>query len=44
MSFNGFAIVSVKANDYRIHFWYISQDEAIKVLRNADLTKKSRIL
>ena len=27
MSFNGVAIVSDKANDYRIQFWYISKDE-----------------
>ena len=33
MSFIDVAIVSVKENDYRIHFWYISKDEAIKLLK-----------
>lgn len=28
MSFN-VAIVSVKENEYRIHFWYMDKDEAI---------------
>ena len=31
MSFNDVAIVSVKRNDYRIHFWYISKDKAINL-------------
>ena len=42
MSFTDIAIVSVKANDYRIHFWYMSKDEAINLLRNTDFTEKSR--
>ena len=40
MSFNNAAIVSVKWNDYRIHFLYRSKDEIINLLRNADLTEK----
>ena len=27
MNFNDVAIVSVKGNNFRIHFWYISKDE-----------------
>ena len=42
MSFNDFAVVFVKGNDYRIHFLYMSKDEAINLLRNVDLTEKSR--
>ena len=38
------AIVPVKENDYRIHFWYMSKDEPINLLRNADLTEKNRML
>ena len=30
MNFN-VAIVSVKGNDYKIHFWYMSKDEAINL-------------
>ena len=41
ISFNDVAIISVKWIDYRIHFWYISKDEAINVLRSANLTEKS---
>ena len=44
MSFNDVAIVSVKGNDYRIHFWYASRDEAIKLLKNVDLTEISGML
>ena len=29
MSFNDVAIVSIKGNDYRIHFWYMSKNDAI---------------
>ena len=38
---NDVAIVSVKKYDYRIHFWYMSKDEAINlILKNADSPKK----
>ena len=40
MSFNEVAIVFVKGNHYRIHFWYMSKDKAINLLTNADLSKK----
>ena len=30
MSSNDVAIVFVKENAYRIHFWYMSKDDAIK--------------
>ena len=44
MNFNNVAIHAVKGNDYRIHFLYMSKDEAINLLRNVDLTEKSRKL
>ena len=40
MSFNDVAIVNVKRNDYRIHFFYMSKDEVRNLLRNPDLTEK----
>ena len=43
MSFNEFAIVSVKGNDHRIHFWYMNRDEAINLL-NTNLKGKSTAL
>ena len=44
MSFNDAAMVSVRGNDYKAQFWYMSKHESINVLRNADLTKKSGTL
>ena len=44
MSFNDVVIVSVKGNKYRIHFYYMSKDEAIIYLRNIDLLKKKNII
>ena len=41
MNFNDVAIVSVKGNDYRIHFWYMSKYDAIKILKNSNLNEKS---
>ena len=40
MCFNDVAIVSVKGNDYRIDFRYLSNYEAINLLQNADLIEK----
>ena len=40
ISLNDIAIASVKVNYYRIHFWYISLDKTIKLLKNAELSKK----
>ena len=31
MNFNDLTIVSVKGSDYRIHFWYMSKDDAINI-------------
>ena len=30
----------LNVNDYRIHFLYMSKDESINLLRNADLNKR----
>ena len=35
------AIVSVKGNDYRIHFWYMSKNDAINIMKNSNLNEKS---
>ena len=34
MNFNYIAIVSGKGSGYRIHFWYISKDNAISIMKN----------
>ena len=41
MGFNDVAIVSVKGSDYRIHFWYMSKDDAIIIMNNSNLNEKS---
>ena len=41
MSFDDFAIATVRGNDYRINFWFRSKDEAVNRIRNADLREKS---
>ena len=44
MNFNDVAIVSIKGNDYRIHFWYMSKDDAISIMNNSNLNEKTGLL
>ena len=37
MNFNDVAIVSVKGSDYRIHFWYMSKNDATSIMKNSNL-------
>ena len=41
MNFNDAVIVSIKGNDYRIHFWYMSKDDAIGIMNNSSLNEKT---
>ena len=41
MSFNDVAIVSIKSSDYRIHFWYMSKDDAMSIMHNSNLNNKT---
>ena len=34
MNFNDVAIVSIKGNDYRINFWYMSKNDAMNTMNN----------
>ena len=43
-NFNDIAIVSIKGNDYRIHFWYMSNDDAISIINNSSLNEKTGLL
>ena len=38
LCFNNVAIASVKGNNYRIHFWYVSKEENMNLLKNAVFT------
>ena len=43
-SFNNIAIVYNKGSAYRIHFWYISKDDAINIMNNSSLIDKMGVL
>ena len=30
--------IYVRWSDYRIHFWYMSKDDAINIMKNSDLS------
>ena len=44
MSFNDFAIVFAKGNNYRTNFLNMSKNEVKHLLKNADFVEKSGIL
>ena len=44
MSFNDVAIIYVKGSAYRIHFWYMSKDDAISIMNNSNLIDKKGVL
>ena len=44
LSFNNVAIVYVKGSAYRIHFWYMSKDDAISLMDNSNLINKKSVL
>ena len=43
MSFNNIAIIYVKGNPYRIHFWYMSKDDAINIMNGPNLVDKRSV-
>ena len=44
MNFNDVVIVSIKGNDYRIHFWYMSKNDRMNSMNNSSLNKKAGLL
>ena len=44
MSFKNVAFFSIKGNDYRIHFWYMSKNVAIALTTNSNLNDTIGIL
>ena len=44
VSFNDVAIIYVKGSTYRIHFWYMSKDDAISIMSNSNLIDKKGVL
>ena len=44
MSFNNVAIVYVRGYAYRIHFWYMSKDDASNIMNGSNSVDKSGVL
>ena len=44
MNFNDVAIVSIKGNDYRIHLWCMSENDAIVLMTNSNLKDRNGTL
>ena len=44
INFNDVVIVSIKGSNYRIHFWYMSKDNAIHLINNSNLNEKMGLL
>ena len=44
MSFNNVAVVYAKGSAYRIHFWYMSKDDAINIMNGSNLVDKGGVL
>ena len=43
-NFDNIAFVYVKKNAYRIHYWYMSKDDAINIMNDSNLTDKRGVL
>ena len=41
MNFNDVSIVSIKRSNYRIHFWYMSKNDRINIMKDSNLIEKS---
>ena len=44
VSFNNVDIVYVKGSAYRINFWYMNKDDAIKIMKNSNLVNEMGVL
>ena len=44
MSFNDVSIIYVKGSAYRIHFCYMSKDDAISIMNNFNLIDKEGVV
>ena len=44
MSFSNIAVVYVKGNAYRIYFWYMCKNDAIKIMNGSSLVDKKSVL
>ena len=44
ISFNNVAFIQVKGSTYKIHFWYISKNDAINMMNDSSLADKRGVL
>ena len=44
MNFIDVTIVFIKGNNYRIHFCYMSRDDAMSIMNNSNLNEKTGVL
>ena len=44
INFNNIAVAYIKGNAYRIHFWYMSKDDAINIMNGFNLADKKGVL
>ena len=44
LNFNDLAIAYVKGSAQRIHFWYMSKNDAINIVTNSNLVDKKGVL
>ena len=44
MNFNDVAIVSIRGNNYRIYFWYMSEDDSISIMHNSTVNDNTGVL
>ena len=44
MKFREVIFFSVKRNNYKIHFWGMSEDETINIIKNANLSEQCRLI
>ena len=44
ISFNNISIVYIKANTYKINFWYICKDDATNIMNGSNLIDKKGVL
>ena len=44
VTFKNVAIVYVKGSAYRLHFWYMSKDDAVNIMNNFNLIDKMGVL
>ena len=44
INFQNVAIVNVKGNAHRIHFWYMNIDDAINIINDSNLVDKRGVL